>query len=179
MNATAKKAEEKEEPFLLVEDQTATLNYPERTHEIVYDGKVKAFTFKYGEKQKMPVDLALKFLKHDAFVVTDPDTGNRYEPTPAAPDMGLGVKLQPGECVARYDELSLESLIVRAKQLPGGEKLNRNLGKQAVIDFILKQETAKLSLVKAGADEDVAAVRGGSSDGMTKAEVDKLFGDQA
>lgn len=130
-------------PQLDVEDTTALVDQPDRVHEMMVDGKRTAFTFKSGEKKRLPFDVAIRF-NLPGFIVTDPRTGSRYEPPPEAPESGAVQQLKPGEVVARLDELTIDALLIRVKVLPGGDKFSRTHGKEALAAFIANHNTKKL-----------------------------------
>lgn len=170
-------------PQLDVEDTTALVDQPDRIHEMMVDSKRTSFTFKAGEKKRLPFDVAIRF-NLPGFIVTDPRTGNRYEPPPAAPEGGAALLLKPNEVVARLDELTLDALLVRVKVLPGGEKLTRTHGKDALAAFIANYNTQRNSPVinpSKGVDP-VDRIDGAGTKtvagSLSPAQLNKMFGDQ-
>jgi hypothetical protein len=170
-----------EPEFLYVQDTTATADYPTRTHELVVDGAVKRFTFNVGERHKLPVEIALRFLKVKSFIVTD-ENEKRYDPTPVDPQAS-DFQLADNEVVALVSELSTEALVIRAKQIPGGEKMKAKDGREALIEFvhgsILKKRAEKAAVASNSADGRRVTVAGdpAGGDDMTASEVDRMFAD--
>ena len=123
---------------LEVTDTNCTPAYPTRIHDILYEGRVKQVKFELGEAQTLPLDIALKFLKDESFLVVDPETGKKYDPTPKQPDEVGPTAFQLGadEIVAKYDELSQEALFLRVKQMPGTESIRKNAAKDKLIAIL-------------------------------------------
>lgn len=122
-----------------------------RTHEQIVDGVHMPFTFEYGKPLAMPEKIARKFLKHEAWKLTDEHgTVLPFQRPPKQPheaQAGEQFKLADNECVARYDELSNEALKARVLEMPGGEKFaDAAPSRKAVIEFIVQ---TKLALAKA------------------------------
>lgn len=122
-----------------------------RTHEQIVDGVHMPFTFEYGKPLAMPEKIARKFLKHDAWKLTDASgTVLPFQRPPKQPheaQAGEQFKLADNECVARYDELSNEALKTRVLEMPGGEKFaDAAPSRKAVIEFIVQ---TKLAIAKA------------------------------
>lgn len=175
--------------FLYVEDPTALANNPDREHELAeFDPKInqtRILTFKFtaGEKKKLPMHQALKFLKA-GFIVTDAD-GNSYDPTPIKPSNGTEIALAADQCIARYSELTQEALLFRVKQEFGGEVFNKAARKAELVDFLVSRDAKKLAAAaraESGGGEaaeqnarDRGQLTGGS---MSAAEVDRMFADQ-
>lgn len=117
----------------------------DRTHEMLIEGRLVPFTFKYATPLKLPFAIAMKFVNIAEFVSTDENgVPTPFKRTPVQPEQlqaGQRFRLADDETVARYDELTIEALLIRAAIMPGGEAIKRNSGKQAIIDFL--QETAK------------------------------------
>lgn len=168
---------------LRVEDTTATPEYPSRTHDIMIGEVRKPITFKYGEPLELPVDVALKFLKDEAFVVTDPRTGDRIEPTPHTPDAGESLSLGPDEVVARLSELHQGALLLRAMQLPGGDKFSKKTPRDVLTAFLTEHRTKAMvrSTVDAAGIADAEGLGGQGTQtiggAMSEASLNKLFAD--
>lgn len=141
-----------------------------RTHEVRFNGEIKSVTFKYGEKTMLPKPLALKFNK-DGFTVLD-DAGDKYQP-PVSVDALVSSKLQPGEVVARLEELTNPALYTRAIAMVGGEKLPKNAKKEELIEF-LKASAAPAPVEAAPVDETVAAAVADNGD-MPAAQLNQMF----
>lgn len=164
---------------LHVEDTTALPDHPDRVHEMIVDGRRTAFTFKPGEKKPMPIDLALRF-NQSGFIVSDPDTGDVYEPAPAQPAGAAALVLKANEVVARLDELTAEALLIRAKVMPGGEALNRSSGKERLMAFVAEYNARQIPKGdgKEGNDDtDREGMAGGGTTPMPQKALNKLFAD--
>lgn len=125
-----------------------------RTHEMPVDGFTKSFVFEHGKPLPLPPEVALKFLKHDAFKLTD-EAGNikPFRRRPKQPDelqAGEALVLKDDETVATYEELSSAALQARVLEMPGGEKFKSNPTRAALIEFIVaaKLTTRKLNTSK-------------------------------
>lgn len=151
--------------YLTVTDTTCTPEYPKRTHDFMYQGRRAQVTFELakGACLNLPIDIALKFLKDEAFEVVDPDTGSKYDPTPKQPDAaGASFELGPDEVVAKLDELTREALFIRAKQLPGSDDLKPNSPKEKLVAFMAASSLRKKQ--PKGRD-DIDAIQPGSTVG--------------
>src|SRR5712692_9327118 len=85
---------------LFVLDTTATLASGPRTHEMIVDGAVKPFTFEPSKPLPLDPAVALKFLKHAAFQLTDENGAPKeYRRRPKQPD-----ELEAGEALILADE---------------------------------------------------------------------------
>jgi len=128
-----------EQKTLKVVDSSATEEYPLRTHSVKLHGKEMEITFKWGEDTILPYDLAMKF-NQEGFDLYDPATGEKFR-APTKTDETIRIRIQPDEIVARYDELTVDALKVRAVSKQGGEKfLVKEASKEELIEF-LKGET--------------------------------------
>ena len=130
-----------------------------RTHQIVVDGIIKSYDFKYFAEIHMPEGHARKFVHIPEFIVTNPD-GRRVKAAISITrgfDANGNMTLADDECIARLEELSMESLLDRAAPMKDGEKLSLKSGKAAVIKFLTearrKKLTQNLSPEKVAADE--------------------------
>jgi hypothetical protein len=131
-------------------DTTATALNPVRNHEQVMDGAIKVFTFHHGKPLPMSWPAAIRFLRHEAFKLTDKDGNLReYQHRPKQPDeLGAGERFKLGEdeVVARYGELSIKALYARTLELPGGEQFQANAFKSeaeartTMVGFIKKMK---------------------------------------
>lgn len=123
-------------------DTTAIAGKGERVHQMMVDGLLKNFTFQPGIPTLLPIEVAIKFLKHDAFRLTDKDgTLQAYNRRPKQPDeLGAGERFSvpDHQTVANYTELTNAALQQRVLELPGGEGLPDLKNRQMLIDFIIK-----------------------------------------
>jgi hypothetical protein len=136
-----------------------------RVHE-----PVPGITYKLrhdGDGTEMPYEHAIKFLRDPSFRVHDP-AGNELKiagPTSS----GSHIELPPHQVVAGLDELTVEALINRAKVLRGGHAINKNWGKERIVDFIIAgglpegTEIVERELAEGEAAGDV--LEGGEDDG--------------
>lgn len=119
----------------LVIDSSATAEAPLRTHEVMVDGKIVQVHFKHGEDTLLPYHVAMKFNK-DGFTVKDAD-GKTINQPPQTNDT-VKSRLRADEIIAKYDELEVSALQMRAVIRPGGEKyVNGPVQKSVLIDFLL------------------------------------------
>lgn len=136
-----------------------------RHHQMPVDGILKTFIFEHGKPLEMPRAIALKFLKHDGWKLTDKDgnlkTFRRPPKQPHELQAGEQLVVANDETVARYDELSTNALQHRVLEMVGGEKFaGSSPNRDAMIDFIVaaKVAAAKLNTSKkpdVGRDEFV------------------------
>ncbi len=127
-------------------DQQGRVVSGSRIHEQIVDGTLKTFTFKQGEPQALHPAVALKFLKHEGFLLTDAE-GNvqPFSRRPKQPEeLGAGetIKLKDDETIAQLDELSNAALQGRVLEMTGGEKFATSTNRAAMIDFIVKAKVA-------------------------------------
>lgn len=167
--------------FLMVLDTNATDPDRPRVHTIIVDGLPKDIEFARAKSVKLPFSQAVKFLKAEGFIVSD-DAGTVYKPTAEGKTTdGSKLVLNPDQCIASYDELTMDALAIRANQRPGGERFKKNSKRPEVIAFLsqggaeaVKASTnAKGAPSPAGADEDV------STDDASEDETNAIFGDDA
>jgi hypothetical protein len=131
-------------------DTTAIPGKGSRDHAMIVLGLHKSFKFEPGIPLEMPIEIAIKFLRHDAFKLTDKD-GNPlpYHRQPRQPDeLGAGEKLELNDhqTVADYGELTNMALLQRALELPGGEMLKDKGDRQSLTDFIIRATVARRKL---------------------------------
>jgi len=144
---------------MLVLDTTARDGI--RTHEQIVQGVIKSFTFEPGKGLAMPIAIAMKFLRHDAFkLVDEAGTILEWQRRPKQlHELGAGeqLKLADNETIARIDELSNTSLLRRALEMPNGEEFNLKSEREVMIDFIVKttiaQNKARAARPENGPDE--------------------------
>ena len=109
----------KEKDYLLVVDSSVTEINKERTHEIRVEEELVSVTFKYGEETILPFSHGVKFSGLDGFTVESSD-GLPLEMPPVASD-NVVAQLDKGECIAKYTELTISALKMRAVKKDGGE----------------------------------------------------------
>lgn len=106
----------------------------ERKHEIPLgkDGQTITYTFKYGERLTMPFEHGCFFMNNPGFHVYEPGASKPYDPTPKpeTPTMTL----PEGMVVASLDELTQESLVVRANK--AGANMAKGTKKVELIAFL-------------------------------------------
>jgi hypothetical protein len=159
-------AEKKAPTTLFVLDSTATPEAPARTHEMIVDGAIREFTFKSRVPLELPRAIALRFVKHDSFKLTNAqgEPIAEFRRQPRQPDelqAGETLTLADDETVARYDELSTPALQHRVLEMPGSEHFDAPApSRKDMIAFIiaakLEARAKNTSRVKdVGADEFV------------------------
>jgi hypothetical protein len=149
--------------YLEVTDTTCSPTYPRRTHDIMVSGVIRQVTFEIGQPQLLPIDVALRFLKDDAFVVTDPRTGKKYDPTPPQPDIhsGAAFALASDEVVAKLDELTQEALFIRSKQMQGAEDIKKGTPKEKLISFLARSRAKTGTGAPSSRVDEMDAIPGG------------------
>lgn len=111
-----------------------------RTHEPV-PGKTYSLSAE-GEGTLMPAEHALVFTRDKAFEVFN----EKGQLVPSMPSGAIantiseagGIKLAPGDTVAKFAELTQEALYARAASVPGGERLRKNTGRAKLITFLME-----------------------------------------
>jgi len=104
--------------MLLVVDSSVTEEVTERTHEIIVGGELIPVTFKHGEDTILPFEQGVKFMS-DGFTVTECD--GLELALPAVASDNVAAQISSDECIAKYTELNINSLKLRAAQKEGGE----------------------------------------------------------
>lgn len=154
MSANAAEKAAVADETLFVQDPTARVGEPPRQHEMLEideaSGQKRPTVYKFeaGEKKAMPLHMAVRFAKA-GFIVTD-ENGAIYTPPTQASDEVV-MLLQPGQCIARYDEMKQESLLMRAKAVIGGEKFNKATRVADLIAFLVEQDAKKAAEARARA----------------------------
>lgn len=147
---------EKDPDILFILDTTAQRNNP-RTHDMMYQGQPVPFTFEAAKPLAVPFEVAIQFLKHTAFRLTDKDGNLKdYKAKPKQPhELGANerYRLSTDETIARLDELSTTSLMLRSLEVPNGEKFKHSTDRHAMIAFLT--EARKAFLKTAPADSDI------------------------
>lgn len=169
--------------YLEVTDTTCAPHFPKRTHDIMYEGRIAQVTFELGKPQPLPLDIAIKFLKDEAFQVIDPGTGKKYDPTPKQPEAagGASFQLAPDEIVAKLDELTQEALYIRVKQFPGTEEFKKGTPKEKLISFLARAKLAQQPSAGAATKVDeLDRIQAGDTVGgqMSEDQLKKLIPDE-
>lgn len=139
-----------------------------RIHSIITafdkDGKpalTKQYPLLSDKSTPMPLDHAMQFLKDKAFIVTD-DKGVVLKPLENIEEKASHVQIPEGYVLAKYEELTRDSLVLRAKVLPNASGIHPVKTKSAdIIAFLKADEATKRKAT--------------SRPEMTEAELDKLF----
>ncbi|WP_417790288.1 hypothetical protein [Terasakiella pusilla] len=130
---------------LYVVDTTCQPNAPYnvRQHEVMEgNGRIVAYDFKYNEATPMPAGHARRFLHIPQFKIYEDESLNTLVPTVSKADSNAdkkGVQLQPGQVIARLDELSTEALFNRCCQYAGSETLGQASDRTDAIAFLRAQ----------------------------------------
>lgn len=123
-----------------VQDSSCNAEYPVRIHDININGGFERITFKYGEPTLLPYHKAVKFMQ-DGFTVIDADTSHVLA-NPAHTDETIRIRIGEDEIVAKYDELEVTALRLRAAVHPGGEIYVTKKATKAELIAFLKSATA-------------------------------------
>lgn len=166
---------------LYVIDTTATAENPTRVHEHMVAGRREKFTFGYGVRMKMPRAVAMKFAKTESFIVEDAD-GNRVQPIVTQPFIN-GVKsvdLAVDQCIANFNELTDEALLIRCQQSNGGEVITRDNSRSQRIEFLVAirlkfEESLKVARQRPQAADGVMS-DGEFEGGISKDVLDRMLG---
>lgn len=111
-------SKEAKEKFLRVTDSSCTSDAPVRQHTINVRGEEILVTFELGKETILPFEQGVKFMV-DGFKVEEVDGFELHLPTVAKDS--VTAQLAKDECVAKFSELTLTALTLRAAQKPGGE----------------------------------------------------------
>lgn len=132
-------------PVYLVYDMNQRGEVP-RLHDVITkmyedggDPEIKTYHL-YSDSNKgcaMLQDHAYKFLCDPAFKVIGPN-GNRLMPIAKFDPSKPLTELKEDEIVAKYNELSRESLFRRVKLLPGSEVVRQNATVEELAEFLVK-----------------------------------------
>lgn len=94
--------------------------------------------FKPGEFSYLAEGHAAFFLRDPSFIVKRPG-GDTIPSMPSAEDTDARNQrptLEPGECIAKYEELSSASLLGRARLRPNGDKFKDAKDRDALVAFL-------------------------------------------
>jgi len=105
-----------------------------RTHSMEFDGEFRDFDLT-RDGVPVPEGFARKFAAVDrSFKVTSP-SGEEIRPKIAESEKGNFV-LEEGQCVAYFEELTLDALLERAHGFVDGQKFSKRNGKPALVEFL-------------------------------------------
>ena len=105
-----------------------------RTHTTRTGKDYKLFA---DQGTKMPESDARTFLIDGFRVLNEEGVEVRNIPDEATQDAGVIPRLQLGQTVAHYDELTNQALRGRCARKPGGERFNKNTSRKLLIDFLM------------------------------------------
>lgn len=113
-----------------------------RTHEPVIGFP---YALRHDRFTWMPAEHAAHFLRDDSFVVVDAsETVKPPLPSQAVQVAGRNTPvLEPGQVVARVDELENGALLARCLTMPGGEKFTTKTKRETMIRFLTGQAEAR------------------------------------
>lgn len=171
-------------PVYMVYDMNQRGDVP-RLHDVITkmyeDGsEPEILTYRlYSDSSKgcaMPQDHAYKFLCDPAFKVIGPN-GNRLMPIAKFDPSKPLTELKEDEIVAKYNELSRESLFRRVKLLPGSEVVRQNATVEELAEFLVKWRQ-KLSGMTEGDRTLAEMMASGKVDTIDQDGLDKMFGER-
>jgi hypothetical protein len=164
--------------MLHVVDTTAQPGQPPRVHEMPVAGIATPFSFEHGKPLPMPHAVALRFLRHETFVLTDADGKplpfQRRPKQPEELQAGEQLKLADDEVVARYEELSTIALQTRVLELPGSEHFAAERPDRKAMIAFLQNAKAEAKARTASSEPDI-----GDGEFVPAAEEDGLILDAA
>lgn len=132
---------------LRVLDTSASFEQPNREHAVFVDGEIINVKFEYGKETTVPYTVGLKFIQ-EGFVVSE---GEKVLEIPADTDETIRIHIGEDEVVAKYGELTLSALKIRAASLIGGEKFLVGDAPESEIILFLKSDH---SIVEDLSDDD-------------------------
>lgn len=180
IKAAASKAEAEKRQYK-VYDKNQRGEKP-RVHDVIvkmYDDGREPDCISYGlysTQEKpclMPMDHALKFLSDAAFIVLSPN-GSRMMPVPKM-DMSKPVQvLAEDELVAKYEELSRESLMRRVKVLPGSEDIKESAKMDELVAFMVAWRRRLVGMTQ-GEQQMAEKMASAGQDPMTQDQLEAMF----
>lgn len=151
--------------------------YIPRIHDMGLDsGPIQLFGI--GRPVPLPVHVAMRFLIDPAFIVKN-ERGQRVQPVSKAnirPSDGA-IMLQPGQIVARFDELSEDALRARTAMLPAVDPSFATYATREQMLAALTQHEIEQRRIPSGSDDaaTLAAAPGGAAAPATMAWLDKVM----
>jgi hypothetical protein len=134
----------KKQDRLIVVDSSATIDNPQRVHQIVHDGKVLDIVFNNKEGTLLPADQALKFNK-EGFTVYESNGVTPYK-APIERTDAVMIHLEEGEVIARLEELSQEALYLRCILKQGGEVFEEESPVEDMVHFLKTGEVRAVAV---------------------------------
>lgn len=131
-------------------DSSVTNDHPKRVHEVMVNGVLQRVEFNLGAETLLPYEVAVKFTQ-DGFRVFEKDSTVEIKAPPKT-DETVRIRIKDDEVVAKYDELTLSALQLRAASRPGGEKFMAVDAKKAEIVAFLRGVSPLSVDVEASAD---------------------------
>jgi hypothetical protein len=146
-----------EETIYYVVDTRATLG--PRTHEMINaQGRIISYTFKdFVTATPVPHSHAMKFASIPGFECYDDDQ-NRIEPkTVKGFDGKSSMTLRADECIAAYDELTVDALRARCLKLPGIDvkTVTHRSRREVLIAMLVKAGKPKFQETDPDEDDDL------------------------
>lgn len=133
----------------------------QRTKPRVHESRLgRPWRLTFDEACFMPEEDARVFLKDPAFRVLNADGEEVPSLVAAQLSRKLPDKLDPEMTIAKFDELTTESLLTRAAQRPGGQRFNSTTARRVLVDFLIE-----------GVIRDTKATR---SDGVDDESLDNM-----
>lgn len=120
----------------VVEDSSCTAVSTPREHTVIVNDQPVPVTFVYGQRTELEYDVAMKFASVEGFTVSDLEGREVTVPKVVANTIKQ-LQVAPDEVIAKYTELSLEALQVRAAASPDGEKFVGVDQPEILIDFLM------------------------------------------
>lgn len=161
--------------ILFVLDKTAKAPHVPREHDLLLDdGRVTTYRFEENKPLEMPRAHAVRFGARDPnFEIFDVD-GNRvdFSANKAKPAEGhVAPTIPHGCCIARFEELTADSLVVRANAEKGGLTFSKRTTKDALVSFLTE------ATYNPEPKPDADRVGGSDADDLPASEVDDLLGE--
>lgn len=159
---TGNSKDKKGPKIFTVYDTNAKAGGQGRIHEIITEMRgdevisTKSYVLFSDRACQMPEEHALKFLRDKAFVVMD-DKAKQVKPVEVKEITGVKMRLEPDETIAKFEEMTRESLLRRAKVLPGSEELKASDDKETIIAFLVRKAKEKLKIGVARGSESAPA----------------------
>lgn len=135
------------------------------------------YALRFDRPTMMPMVHAMVFLRDPAFVVTDAD-GNVHSALPESERgdrMNARPKLEPGETIAKYEELTTTALVARAVTRPGGQGVNPR-SRSELIAFLT--DAPDKADAPRGESGRAALAEASDPDALSGMALDALLGDK-
>lgn len=122
-------------------DLSCTAENDHRKHEVIVNGDIVSVDFYHGQPTILSYEIGMKFVKPGFKVL---ENGVEYE-LPAEKPVGGALQLQPDEVVAKYTELTLSALQIRAAGRVGGEVFLSSNDESEIISFLKGEKGASFA----------------------------------